>query len=209
MSAPITLYTNPFSRGRTVRWMLEELMVPYQIQVLDYGTAMKSPDYLAINPMGKVPALTHGDAIVTETAAICAYLADAFPDAGLAPAPGTPARAAYLRWLFFGAGPLEAAGLNNALGVNVAPEQERMTGYGTLARVVEVLDATLAQQPYLTGEQFTAADLYIGASLGWMIGFKLIPGTPALNAYVAKVKQRPAAVTAAALDDALIPPKQT
>lgn len=208
MSADIILYTHPFSRGRTVRWMLEELAVPYRVEVLDYGTAMKSPDYLAINPMGKVPALVHGDAIVTETAAICTYLADAFPTAGLAPPPGTPQRAAYFRWLFFGAGPLEAAGLNNALGVTVAPEQERMTGYGTLARVIEVLDATLAQRPYLTGEQFTAADLYVGASLGWMIGFKLVPGTPALNTYVATLKQRPAAIKAAALDDALVPPKQ-
>lgn len=207
MSGDIILYTNPYSRGRTVRWMLEEIGIPYRVEVLDYATTMKSPEYLAINPMGKVPALRHGDAIVTEAAAICTYLADAFPDAKLAPAPGTPERAAYFRWLFFGAGPLEAAGVNQALGVEVKPEQERIAGYGSLARVTGALDQALSHSPYLTGDTFTAADLYVGASLGWLIGFKIIPSTPTLAAYVGKLRQRPAAIKAAALDDALVPAK--
>src|SRR5271154_4323343 len=121
MAEALVLYTNPRSRGRIARWMLEEVGQPYRTEVLDYGTTMKAPAYLAINPMGKVPALTHGDAVVTEAAAICAYLADAFPQAGLAPAPGTPLRAPYYRWMFFAAGPVEAAVSNKALGF-VVPE---------------------------------------------------------------------------------------
>ena len=108
MTAPITLYTHPMSRGRTARWMLEECGATYDTVVLDYGTSMKAPAYLAINPMGKVPALTHGDIVVTEQAAICAYLADLFPEKKLAPAVGSPQRGAYYRWLFFAAAPLEA-----------------------------------------------------------------------------------------------------
>ena len=109
MADELILYTNPMSRGRIARWMLEEVGQPYKTEVLDYASTMKGPAYLAINPMGKVPALRHGDAVVTETAAICAYLADAFPQAGLAPPPGHRLRAPYYRWLFFTAGPFEAA----------------------------------------------------------------------------------------------------
>ena len=109
MTDELVFYTHPMSRGRIVRWMLEEVGLPYRTEILDYGTTMKAPAYLAINPMGKVPALRHGETIVTETAAICAYLADAFPAAGLAPPPGDRLRAPYYRWLFFAAGPLEAA----------------------------------------------------------------------------------------------------
>ena len=105
MSDELVFYTTPTSRGRIVRWMLEEVGQPYRTELLDYGTTMKAPAYLAINPMGKVPAITHGDAVVTEAGAICAYLADAFPQAGLAPAPGDKARAPYFRWRFYAAGP--------------------------------------------------------------------------------------------------------
>src|SRR6516225_11637749 len=101
MAGDLVLYTNPMSRGRIARWMLEEVGQPYEVEVLEYGTSMKAPAYLAVNPMGKVPALRHGEAIVTEVAAICAYLADAFPQAGLAPPLADPRRAAYFRWLFF------------------------------------------------------------------------------------------------------------
>src|SRR5579863_1352119 len=114
MANDLVFYTNPMSRGRVIRWMLEEVGQPYRTEVLDYATTLKAPEYLAINPMGKVPALRHGDTVVTETAAICAYLADAFPAAGLAPPPGHKLRAPYYRWLFFTAGPLEAALSNKA-----------------------------------------------------------------------------------------------
>lgn len=126
----LTLYTNPMSRGQIARWMLEETGVPYDTVILDYGTTMKAPDYLAINPMGKVPAIRHGDTIVTECAAVCAYLADAFPAANLAPP--TDARGTYYRWLFFAAGPLESAITNKAMGFVVPEGRERSAGYGTL-----------------------------------------------------------------------------
>jgi glutathione S-transferase len=134
MADELVLYTNPQSRGRIARWMLEEVGQPYKTEVLDYASTMKAPSYLAVNPMGKVPALRHGDAVVTEVAAICAYLADAFPQAGLAPPPGDRLRAPYYRWMFFSAGPVEAAVSNKALGFVVPPERERMMGYGTSPR---------------------------------------------------------------------------
>lgn len=126
--ADLILYTNPMSRGRMARHLMEELGVPYQTELLDYGTTMKAPAYLAINPMGKVPAIRHGDVVVTEGAAICAYLADVFPDAGLSPPPGSDERGAYYRWLFFGAGPVEAAVTNASLGV-VADTAELRRGW--------------------------------------------------------------------------------
>ena len=136
MADTLTLYTNPMSRGRIARWMLEEVGQPYETIVLDYATTMKGPEYLAINPMGKVPAIKHGDVVVTECAAICAYLADAFPRAGLAPPPNDKLRAPYYRWLFFAAGPLEAAVTNKAMGFSPPADKEGMVGYGTFARVV-------------------------------------------------------------------------
>jgi glutathione S-transferase len=129
MTDELVFYTNPMSRGRIVRWMLEELGRPYRTELLDYGTTMKAPAYLAINPMGKVPTLRHGDAVVTEGAAICCYLADIFPDAGLAPSPGDRLRGPYYRWLFFAAGPLEAATTNKALGFEVPADRKVMAGY--------------------------------------------------------------------------------
>jgi glutathione S-transferase len=128
MPDELIFYTNPQSRGRIVRWMLEEVGQPYRTELLNYGTTMKAPEYLTVNPMGKVPALRHGDTVVTETAAICAYLADAFPEAGLAPAPGDRLRGPYFRWLFFAAGPIEAAASNKALGFVVPEGRERMMG---------------------------------------------------------------------------------
>src|SRR5215831_525099 len=140
MADELVLYTNPMSRGRVARWMLEEIGEPYKVEVLDYASTMKGPTYLAINPMGKVPALRHGDTVITETAAICAYLADAFPAAGLAPAPGDRLRGPYYRWLFFGAGPVEQAWTNKAMGFNPTPEQGRMAGYGSFDAVMGVLE---------------------------------------------------------------------
>ena len=197
----LTLYSHPMSRGRTVRWMLEELGQPYETVMLDYGTTMKAPAYLAINPMGKVPCLTHGDRVVTEAAAICAYLADTFPEAGLA----SPDRANYFRWLFFAAGPIEAALVNTALGVTVPPERRGMVGYGSMSDVVSALSAHLSGREHVAGQNFSAADVYLASSLGWALNFGLIADAPDLASYVARMTNRPACLRARALDDAELP----
>jgi glutathione S-transferase len=201
MSDELVLYTNPMSRGRIVRWILEEIGQPYRAELLDYATTMKAPEYLAINPMGKVPALRHGDTVITESAAICAYLADAFPTAGLAPPPGDPLRGPYYRWLFFGAGPLEAAWTNKALGFHVTPEGARMAGYGSFDTVMKVLENTVARGPYLVGSSFTAADLYIASHIGFGMQFGMIDKRPTFERYVGGLMQRPAAVRAKQIDD--------
>lgn len=203
MSDELVFYTNPMSRGRVTRWMLEEVGQPYRTELLEYDTSIKSPEYLAINPMGKVPALRHGDTVVTESAAICAYLADAFPAAGLAPAAGDRLRGPYYRWLFFGAGPLEAAWTNQALGFTVPPERERMAGYGNFPTVLNVLEQALQHGAYLVGEGFTAADLYVGANLGFGLDFGMVEKRPTFVDYVSRLRARPAAVRAKEIDDAL------
>jgi glutathione S-transferase len=207
MSDELVFYTNPMSRGRIVRWMLEEVGQPYRTELLDYGTTMKAPAYLAINPMGKVPAVRHGDAIVTESAAICAYLADAFPQAGLAPAPGSRERAAYYRWLFFGAGPVESAVTNKAMGFQIPPERAGSSGYGSLEAVLNALEGALSHGDYLAGNRFSAADLYVGSQLGWGMQFGTIEKRPAFERYAARINSRPAAVRAREIDDALLPKK--
>ena len=158
--AELMFYTNPMSRGRIVRWMLEETGADYAETVLDYGTTMKAADYLAINPMGKVPAIRHGDQLVTECAAICAYLADAFPEAGLAPA--LDRRGAYYRWMFFAAGPLEAAVTNQALQVQVPADKQGFVGYGSMAAVLDAVSGAVKANPYIAGDRFSAADVYVG-----------------------------------------------
>lgn len=205
MADELVFYTNPMSRGRVVRWMLEEVGQPYRTQLLEYGTTMKAPEYLAINPMGKVPALRHGDTVVTESAAICAYLADAFPDANLAPPHGSRLRGPYYRWLFFVAGPLEAAWTNQAMGFVVPEDKRRMSGYGSLAAVVDALETAVSHGPYLVGDSFTAADLYVGANLGFGLQFGMIEKRPAFEQYVARIASRPAAIRARQIDDALTP----
>jgi glutathione S-transferase len=208
MADDLVLYTNPMSRGRVARWMLEEVGEPYRVEVLDYSTTMKAPAYLAINPMGKVPALRHGDVVVTETAAICAYLADAFPQAQLAPPPGDRMRGPYYRWLFFTAGPVEAAVSNQALGFKVPPERERMIGYGRIGLVMDALEAALSRGAYLAGDHFTAADLYVGSQLGFGMMFGAIEKRSAFEHYWQRLSARPACVRAKELDDALMPPQQ-
>ncbi len=205
MTDPLILYTNPMSRGRIVRWMLEELGQPYRTEVLDYGTTMKAPAYLAINPMGKVPALRHGTTVVTECAAICAYLADAFPEAGLAPPPADPLRGPYFRWLFFAAGPVEAAVSNKALGWEAPPGRERMLGYGTYTAAMDTLEGAVSGGPYLVGGRFSAADVYLGSQIGFGLQFGTIEKRPAFERYWAGLAARPAAVRARAMDDALMP----
>ncbi|MFZ4760362.1 MAG: glutathione S-transferase family protein [Burkholderiaceae bacterium] len=204
MSDELVFYTHPMSRGRIARWMLEELGQPYLTEVLDYASTMKGPAYLAINPMGKVPAIVHGDVVVTECAAICAYLADAFPDAALAPPPGSRARGEWYRWLFFGAGPLEAATTNQALGVTVPDERRGMVGYSSLATVVDTLEHWLSAHEFLAGGHFSAADVYLGSQIGWGMQFGTIEKRPALAQYVGRILMRPAAQRAKAIDDALL-----
>ena len=202
MSNEIVFYTNPQSRGRIVRWMLEEVGQPYRTEVLEYGGAMKSPEYLAINPMGKVPTITHGDQVVTECAAICLYLADAFPQAGLLPKTG---RGAYYRWLVFAAGPVEAAMIDMALGVEVPAEKEAMVGYGNFNHVVDALESALSESPYIAGDEFSAADVYVGSQIRWGLEFGTIEKRPVFEAYFARLSERPAYKRGNELDDALLP----
>ena len=207
-SEEIVLYTNPMSRGRIARWMLEETGQPYRAEVLEYGAAMKSPQYLAINPMGKVPAIVHGGVVVTECAAICAWLADAFPEAGLAPAPGDPLRGPYYRWLFFAAGPLEAAVTAKSLGLLAPAEKSGMAGYGSYEQTVDALETVVAgAAPWLLGERFSAADVYVGSQVVWGQQFGSLPARPAFAAYAARLQARDAYRRATALDDAMMPPR--
>ncbi len=200
MASELVFYTNPLSRGRIVRWMLEEVGEPYRTELLEYGTTMKAPAYLAINPMGKVPAIRHGDTVVTEAAAICAYLADAFPQAGLAPPPAE--RGAYYRWLFFAAGPLEAAVSNRAFGFEVPPEKRGQIGYGSFESVMDTLQQALVGKHYIAGDGFSAADLYLGAHIGWGLQFETIEPRPGFGEYAARVRDRDAYRRAQQIDDA-------
>ncbi len=204
MSDTLTLYSNPMSRGRIARWMLEEVGQPYEVRYLDYGTTMKAPDYLKINPMGKVPALVHGDRIVTEYAAICAYLADAFPEAELAPSE----RSSYYRWLFFGAGPLEATVIIKALGVEVPADKRAMVGFGSLKTTLDALESALTDKPYLAGDRFSAADVATGSQIGWGLRFGTIEPRPVLQAYWDRLSERPALQRANDADNAAMPQKE-
>lgn len=205
MTDEIVFYTNPMSRGRIARWMLEEVGQPYRTEVLDYGTTMKSPKYLAINPMGKVPAITHRGVTVSECAAVCAYLADAFPDAGLAPALDDPMRGTYLRWLFFAAGPVEAAITAKSNGLLPPEEKQGQVGFGTYDHMVDGLEHAVSQSDYICGDRFTAADVYVGSQIQWGLMFKSLPDRPVFTAYATRIGGRPAAARARALDDALMP----
>ena len=203
MSEPLTFYTNPQSRGRIVRWMLEEVGCTYEAQVLDYGTTMKAPEYLAVNPMGKVPAIRHGSTVVTEAAAICAYLADAFPDAGLAPPPGNPSRGPYYRWMFFAAGPVEAVITGKALGLLAPAEKKAMAGYGSYEEVLGALEGAVAGEAWLCGDQFTAADLYVASQLNFGMQFGILEKRAVFETYVARATARPAYARGNELDDEL------
>ena len=204
MSNELVFYTNPQSRGRIVRWMLEEVGQPYRPEVLGYADSMKAPAYLAINPMGKVPSIKHGDAVVTESGAICAYLADAFPQAGLAPPLGDTRRGPYFRWMFFAAGPLEAALTDKALGVVVPPERKVMVGYGNFEDAVDAAEQALKAGDYILGDTFSAADVYFGSAIGFFLQFGSIEPRPSFVAYAERLQTRPAAIRAREMDDALI-----
>jgi glutathione S-transferase len=197
MMKELVFYTNPQSRGRVVHWMLEEIGAPYAVDVKDYGATMKAPDYLTINPMGKVPAIKHGEVVVTETPAICAYLADAFPEAGLAPEPS--ARGAYYRWLFFAAGCVEPAMSNHSVGWDPAKiEMQGRFGYGSYGTVMDTLAKAVAGRRYIAEDTFTAADVYVGSMLGFGMQFGVIDKRPEFEAYWNGLKDRPAAARAAA-----------
>ncbi len=201
--AEILFYTTPTSRGRIARWMLEEVGQPYRTELLQRQD-MKGDAYRAINPMGKVPSLVHGGQVVTECAAICAYLADAFPQAGLAPLPGDPLRAPYLRWLFFAAGPLEAAVTNKVLKFEVPEDRQGMAGYGSFDLTMATVEDALTGHDFLAGDRFSAADLYMGAQLGWGMRFGAVEKRPAFVAYFDRLSARPAHIRARDIDDALI-----
>ena len=200
--ADITFYTNPQSRGQTARWMLEEVGQPYDTEILDYGTTMKAEPYLSINPMGKVPAIRHKGRVVTEVAAICCYLADAFPDANLAPPPSD--RADYYRWIFFTSGPIEAAFTNKAMGWEAPPERQAMLGYGSYDTALKTLENYLASKPFITGDRFTAADLFVGAYVNFMLEFKLVDPRPVFTDYARRMTDRDAYRRATEIDSRLI-----
>jgi glutathione S-transferase len=202
VTKPLTFYTNPMSRGQIVRWMLEEVGTPYDQVLIEYAT-IKEPAYLAINPMGKVPAIKHGDVVVTECAGICAYLADAFPEAGLAPSVGE--RGDYYRWLFFAAGPLEQAIVNKALGFVVPPDRKVMAGYGDFGDTMNALEQAVAGKTFLAGARFSAADVYLGSQIGWGLAFGTIDKRSAFEDYFAGLAERPAYKRAKEIDAALMP----
>ena len=197
----LVLYTNPRSRGRIARWMMEEVGVPYRTEVVPFGPAMKSSDYLSINPMGKVPAIVHGGVVVTEVAAICAYLADVFPDANLAPP--VHQRADYYRWMFFAAGPLEAAVTNKALKVDVPEERQGMVGYGSFELVVDTLASVVSKRQFIADEKFSAADVYVGSHIGWGMQFGTLPKHPELVSYWDRLAEREAYKRGNELDNQL------
>ncbi len=202
MSKSITFYTNPMSRGRIVRWMLEEVGEPYETVILPYGEQMKDPAYRAINPMGKVPALAHKSSVVTEAAAICAYLADAFPNAGLAPP--LESRAEYYRWFFFAAGPVEAATTAKSMNITPSEEQRRMVGYDTMDTVLDALERAVQAAPYLAGNDFTAVDVYAGSQIGWGLQFGTLEKRKPFEDYWNRISSRPAKLRADEIDDGLI-----
>jgi glutathione S-transferase len=196
--ADLTLYTNPMSRGRIVRWMLEEIGEPYETEAIPYDQ-MKSERYLAIHPLGKVPAIKHQGHVVTECAAICAYLADAFPLAGLGPRDNE--KADYYRWFFYAAGALEAAVSNQAAGWQVPPDKERMFGYGNFERAIAVIDELLSLRDYACGDRFTAVDVYLGSQIMWPMQFGMLPPRDSFVRYRDRLTAREAYKRASELDN--------
>jgi glutathione S-transferase len=192
MSAEIILYTNAMSRGRIAHWMLEEVGVPYRVEWLDFDRdEQKSPAFLALNPMGKLPTLVHRGVVISEAAAICTYLADAFPGADLAPALEDSRRGSYLRWMFFGAGCFEPALLDKT-SPRANPTSPRSIGYGSYADVLNAYERALQPGPYILGKQFSAADVYVGSQLGWGLFSKMLEPRPAFLAYLERLHARPA-----------------
>ena len=197
----LIFYTNPQWRGRIVRWMLEEVGAPYETEVVGYDQ-MKSESYLAVNPMGKVPAIRHRGHVVTECAAICAYLADAFPEAGLGPTDDE--KADYYRWMFYAAGPVEQAFTNNFAGFKVESERERMFGYGSYDKVVAVLDDLFSHRDYVCGDRFTAADVYVGSQIMFPMQFGMLPERDSFARYRDRLQGREAYKRGNQIDETII-----
>lgn len=199
--AAYTFYTSPMSRGQIARWALHEAGADYQHELVDW--AARPAGLLAANPLGKVPVLVHhaaeGPRVITECAAICAYLAD-----GTALAPTDAERADYHRWMFFAAGPLEQAIVARALGWQVPPAREMMVGFGNYDRAVDAREGHFASHDYVCGARFTMADVYVGSQVDWGLSFKTLPDRPAFAAYAARLRERPAYAEAKAIDGALI-----
>jgi glutathione S-transferase len=207
--ADYTFFTNPMSRGQIARWALHEAGADHEAVLVDW--ANKPAALIAANPMGKVPVIIHhapgGNRVVSECAAICAYLAEAQPAAGLAP--GETERADYYRWLFFAAGPVEAAVTAKSLGYEPSPEKQGMAGWGSLERTLSMLEGHLAGRDFVCGDRFTMADVYVGSQVDWGLNFGSIPAKDAFNAYAARLRARPAYQAAKAIDMALITEMQT
>ena len=207
MTETLTLYHWPQSRGVVAHWMLEEVGVDYDVVLLDLQKgAHKSAEFLRINPMGKIPALTHGDVVVTENPAICAYLADAFPQAGLAPAVTDPRRGTYYRWLFFAHGCVEPAMIDR---MAQRPDIERrgMLGYGSYDDTFAALETALVPGPYILGDMFSAADVIVGSALRWGAMMGGIPERPVFKAYADRLGERPALKRSMAKNAAMMPAK--
>jgi len=199
--ADLIFFQNPQSRGRIVRWMLEEIGQPYETDVVRYED-IKSERFLAVNPMGKVPAIKHRGHIVTECAAICAYLADAFPEAGLGPS--ADEKADYYRWLFYATGPVEQAFTNNFMGWQVPPDKERMFGYGNCDKVVALLDELFSLRDYVCGDRFTAADVYVGSQIMFPLQFGMLRERDSFLRYRDRLMARDAYKRATEIDEQLI-----
>lgn len=194
-------YTNPQSRGGISHWMLEELGEPYETHWVGYGEQMKSPDYLAVNPMGKVPALVHRGTTVTEGAAIISYLAASYPEKNLIPAPGSEALADYYRWLHFASGPMEVLMTVKGFEWVVPPEREMTIGYGNVDQVHAALELALSKGPFICGNDFTAADVYIGSTMHWAMMFGAIEKRERFEEYTSNLMQRPAAIRAQEINE--------
>ena len=190
--AKLTLYHAAPSRSSITRWMLEEIGEPYDIHFMSLSKGdNRSPEFLGLNPMGKVPVLKHGDAVITESAAICTYLADEFPRAKLNVPVGDPRRGPYLKWLFFGPSCIEPAMMDRAFPRKEEARRSAL-GYGDFDTVMDVVAKAVSQDTYLLGQQFTAADVVIGSGLRFGMMFKLLPERPEFTAYVARLAERPA-----------------
>lgn len=192
MSDELVLYTNPMSRGRIAHYMLEEVGQPYRLEIVDLQKSeQKAPEFLKLNPMGKVPTLVHRGVVITEGAAICAYLADAFPQAGLAPAANDPARGTYFRWLFFAAACIEPA-LTDRMFSRPLPDRPGALGYGSYSDVLNALEKAVSPGPFILGEKFSAADVYVGSQIGWGLMVKSLEPRQSFREYHERIVERPA-----------------
>ena len=193
MSDEVIFYYNPMSRARIVHWMLEEVGAPYRMELVSFDKGEhKKPAFLGINPMGKLPAIVHRGVTVTESSAICAYLADAFPAAGLAPPATAPERGTYYRWMFFGAGCVDPAMVDRVQG-RPAPPRPSANSYGCYEDCMNVLEKALSPGPFILGDRFSAADVYVGSQIRFGLMMKGIDPRPAFTAYVERLSTRPAA----------------